>query len=385
MPDATPSLLKNTLLRPPLLKPDARHRWQDLSLAALGSLLKEQAAGYANTRHVMPFPREVFQVEEDVQAGDVFQRALILDTFLDFHSGPDDPLGDIIAPEADYLMGIRRKSGLGGWAYFPGLRELPPDADDLAQVMQVLLRAGYRQQARPLIETPLEVLLADQANEDGGWESWIVPARDQNEEQKLQSLWIHKAWGTGSDAEVIANLVFALTIYDPERFSAAIDRGVGFLTNGHEGGCPWKSTWYYGDYYGTYVALRAICAANGPRDVIENSIGFLLTSRLPDGGWAVSGQPTSALQTALALLALSTASHHLGCRLDEKWLEASLDYLERNRDADDNWPSSPFIRMPMGRPAGYVHTILTYESAPITNNYVAKACHHISLHHFHQD
>lgn len=384
MADLTTSILKNASLRSPLPRPRTRRRWQDMGNAALGSLLKEQASGYAGARHVMPFPREVFRVQEDFQTGDVFQRALILDTFLDFYSGPAGPLAGIIAAEADYLIGIRRRTGVGGWAYFPGLTELPPDADDLAQAMQVLLRAGYRQKATPLIEVPLKVLLADQANEDGGWESWIVPGRDQNEEQQLQTAWIHKAWGSGSDAEVVANLIFALTLYDPERFSAAIDRGMRFLVESHQG-YRWESTWYYGDYYGTYVALRALCAANGPREVIDGSIRFLLSSRRPDGGWAVTGEPSSALQTALALLALSMASHHLGYRLEEGWLEASLEYLEEHRGADDNWPSSPFIRMPMGRPSGYVHTILTYESTAITNNYVAKVSRHLSHHHFHQD
>lgn len=378
------SISQNPAVPPRVSLPESQNPWQALSYAALESLLQEQANGFCHTKHVMPFPREVFRVRENFQTGDVFQRALILDTFLDFDAALQNQLSGIIRLEADYLLGARRKAGVGGWAYFPGLIELPPDADDLAQVMQVLLRAGYRKQASPFFETPLHVLMNDQANEDDGWESWIVPREDQDEEQELQTIWINKAWGTGSDIEVVANLVFALTLYDPTRFAAAIKRGIQFLLKSHDQKYFWNSTWYYGNYYGTYVSLRAICAANGSRETIEKSVMRLETTRHPDGSWSVDGQGSSALQTALALLALSIAKKHLGSRVDSRWLKSSLAYLTDSGGADGNWPASPFIQMPMGRPHGYVHTILTYESSAITNNYVAKAANHIHQNHFHQ-
>jgi len=364
--------------------PDIQNPWQALSYSALGAVLEEHANGFCNTKHVMPFSHEVFQVKEDFQVGDVFQRALILDTLLDFNAGLQNQLVDIITSEADYLLEARRKTGVGGWAYFPGLTELPPDTDDLAQVMQVMLRAGYHEKASPFFEIPLSVLLNDQSNNDDGWESWIVPKQDQNEEQQLQTVWINKAWGTGSDVEVVANLVFALIMYDRKRFATEIDRGVNFLLNSHKNKHFWKSTWYYGNYYGTYVCMRAICAANGPRDTIEKTIVFLENSRQPDGSWEVEGQGSSALQTALALLALSVAKQQLGSKLAERWLESSLLYLQDTCE-NGTWPSSPFIQMPMGRPHGYVHTILTYESPAITNNYVAKASNQIYQNHLHQD
>src|SRR6202000_2258958 len=122
-------------------------------------------------------------------------------TLLDFNSELQNQLDDIISGEADYLFNIRRKTGIGGWAYFPDLRVFPPDADGLPQVMQVLLRANYSQIAIPYFEQALNVLLNDQANEDNGWESWIIPKNNQTEEQQLQTIWVNKAWGTGSDIE----------------------------------------------------------------------------------------------------------------------------------------------------------------------------------------
>jgi hypothetical protein len=224
------------------------------------------------------------------------------------------------------------------------------------------------------------VLLNEQVNENG-WESWIIPAKDQNEEQQLQTIWVNKGWGTGSDIEVIANLIYALILFDKAKYAAAINRGITFLLNSHENRYCWKSTWYYGNYYGTWVSLRALCAANGPGETVENAITFLEDSRLPDGSWAVEGQGSSPLQTALALLALSIAKQYLGLKLHREWLDSSLHYLQQTCTINSHWPASPFIQMPMGRPVGFVHTILTYESAAITSNYVAKACHHIYHNH----
>jgi hypothetical protein len=361
--------------------PEIDNPWQALGYRGLRYLLHEFSNGFAAAKHIMPFPRDQFKVETDFQEGDVFQRALILDTLLDFDIELLNQLHDIIISEAEYLFGTRRKTGIGGWAYFPGLSELPPDADDLAQVMQALLRAGYPKRAALFFELPLNVLLNDQANTDNGWESWIIPEQDLTEEQQLQKIWINKAWGTGSDIEVVANLIYALTLFDKERFAAAIERGINFLLKSHQNTYSWASTWYYGEYYGTYVSIRAICAANGPKDVIKNAIIALEERRQANGGWAMEDQPTSALQTALALLTLSTAKQYLGYTFDSQWLDKSLHYLQQTINPDNSWDSSPFIRMPMGRPHGYVHTILTYESAPITTNFVAKACTHIHQNH----
>lgn len=349
---------------------------QDLCFKGMKHLLDEYHLGFANTKHVMPFSPEVFQVKTDFQEGDIFQRALLLDTFIDVNGMFKNQLQEIIDLEANYLIASRRKGGVGGWAYFPELRELPPDADDLAQVMQVLLRSGYRDLASSLFERPLKVLLEDHKNEDNGWESWIIPKENKTEEEELQTIWVNKAWGTGSDIDVVANLLYALQLYDKDRFSEEIARGLKFLHNSHID-FSWKSTWYYGDYYGTYVSIKAICANNGDQEIIEKSIQFLENSRKSDGGWAIEGQQSNSLQTALALLGIVAGKNYLGQTIDPSWLEVSLIYLQKKYMDTNGWESSPFIRMPMGRPSGFVHTILTYESAAITTNFVVKACYQL--------
>jgi squalene cyclase len=350
--------------------------WQDLCLKGMKHLLDEYHNGFANTKHIMPFSPEIFQVQGEFQTADIFQRALILDTFIDVNAAFKNELQEIIDVEANYLIASRRKEGVGGWAYFPELRELPPDADDLAQVMQVLLKSGYRSTAASLFETPLTVLLRDQANADNGWESWIIPKENQTAEEQLQTVWVNKAWGTGSDIDVVANLLYALHLYDKDRFSKEIARGLDFLYSSHTG-FSWKSTWYYGDNYGTYVSIKAICANKGDKKIIEGAVRFLEDSRRSDGGWGIEDQESNALQTALALLGIALGKDYLDQAIDSSWIETSLRYLQEKYTDSTGWESCPFIRMPMGRPSGFVHTILTYESVAITNNFVVKACNQL--------
>ena len=104
--------------------------WKTLFLNGVSHLVDEYHEGFVNTKHIMPFSPEVFQVTEDFQEGDIFQRALILDTLIDADVLLNNQLQKIINAEATYLIASRRKEGVGGWAYFPNLRELPPDSDD---------------------------------------------------------------------------------------------------------------------------------------------------------------------------------------------------------------------------------------------------------------
>src|SRR6185369_3155358 len=114
----------------------------------------------------------------------------------------------------EYLIESRQRSGIGGWKYFPELRELPPDADDLAQIMHVLHRWGRRDAIDAYCTRPLEVVLNDNSHPDGSFETWIVPKSNRSGDEDLQERWIEMAWGSGPDAEVMANLLYALAEID---------------------------------------------------------------------------------------------------------------------------------------------------------------------------
>lgn len=322
--------------------------WDSVIGDALRILLEESRSSFREAAHTLPFPRaQGFLVDRDEQTGDIFARAIIADALLDASIHGFNAATSIVDREVDYLIESRQRSGAGGWKYFPQLRELPPDADDLAQVMQLLVRWGRRDAIAEHCERPLEVLLRENRHPDGSFETWIVPGSNRSHDEELQARWIEMAWGSGPDAEVMANLLYALAIYDRERFDDVINAGVAFVEERQQADGSWTSTWYHGPFYGTFVALRllALCAPQSP--AIERAIAFLADAQLED-----------PLSTALALLALSVTRQHQ-LRVES----TALHEIE----------AIPFIRMELGRPTGQSWQTLTYSSKTITAAFVLKA------------
>jgi hypothetical protein len=354
-------------VRLPEILPD----WSPCSWSALKYLLNEWRRGFGEARHVMRFPRaKGFQVQRANQCGDVFQRALIADTFLDADAHLNGVLRDVIAYEVRYLLQSRRHDGIGGWAYFPELLELAPDADDLAQIVQVLRRTGHDAELEATCELPLRALL-DQAYPEGSFETWIIPAQDRSELQERQAWFAKNCWGTGPDVDVIANLLYALNLWDPERFRDPIARGLSYLESQQQGDGSWVSTWYHGPYYGVFVCLRALFTNRPESAAIPRAIEFLQDTQNADGGWG-SDDMSDALSTALALCALSFFDLVKVQALRDMAVRA-LRYLESTQEKDGGWPKSPFIKMDMGRASGKIIHTLTYGSRTITTNFVLKA------------
>src|SRR5206468_678996 len=141
---------------------------------------------------------------------------------------------------------------------------------------------------------------------DGSFETWIIPAHDRSAEQERQLGAARQHWGTGADAEVMANLLYALTLYDAPRFVAECRRGAECVERLQQADGSWSCRWYFGPFYGTYTCTRLIHALSPHADSLERAADFLRGAQRPDGSW---GQPSArsgdALSTALALLALA--------------------------------------------------------------------------------
>ncbi|RAM51619.1 MAG: hypothetical protein C6Y22_11235 [Hapalosiphonaceae cyanobacterium JJU2] len=350
-----------------------QNSWELIVQDGLRFLMKQWQLGFAEAAHIMSFPREQgFIAAVEQQYGDVFQRALIADVLCDARELLGEQLQPVIDHEVNYLLNCRRNSGVGGWSYFPNLPELPPDADDLAQIMQVLLRCGRRSEVEKYCEVPLSVLLQNNTHADGSFETWIVPATDRTPEENLQFWWVQQAWGTGPDPDVMANLLYTLVLYDPELFEQVIQDGVAYLESQQREDGSWQSSWYHGSYYGTYVCLRLLTLVRPGSPGIARAINFLYECQQVDGGWGIEDNSDS-LSTALALLSLELAQQHIGEIADIERVVKARSYLQNCQETDKSWPSCKFIRMELGRAAGRVRAILFYGSQTITTAFILKA------------
>lgn len=292
-------------------------------------LLMEWQKGFGALRHIMKLPNlPEFSIDHLYHYGDVFQRALMADGFCDANDLLNGLLQPILNYEAQHLVDSRdTKTDVGGWRYMPNVPEVAPDADDLGQVMQVFLRSGWREYVQDYCEKPLEILLANNVRDNGGIETWIIPKENQTEEQQRQVYCNNNLWGTGPDNEVVANILYALALYDKQRFMSTIHGGIDYLLSRQETDGHWVSQWYTGAYYGTYVSLRLLAEMDmHEKEQFQNATTFLLQTQNPDGGWGLDST-SDVLSTALALLGLTTSTIQ---RLPQEVLARGLQFLSNN-------------------------------------------------------
>ena len=344
--------------------PSAADPWKHVALQSLAFIFKQWKLGFGELCHIMRFPQAMGHTAKgEYQHGDTFQRAIIADILYDVNALVASQLDPMIAYEADYLLSRQCSDSTGGWRYFPDLPELPPDADDLAQIMQVFLKCGRMDWLADHCETPLSVLLRDNVHDDGSFETWIIPNASRSSDQERQVAWAKNAWGIGPDCEVMANLLYALALYDADRFQHTIEKGVDFIEAAQADDGSWISTWYHGPFYGIYVCLRLLTKTRPNSPAIRAGVEFLRRTQHSDGGWGLD-ETSDALSTALALLGLATTR---GVTDERARAQAALGYLTASMDGENSWHGAALIRMDTGS------RIVSYGSRTITTAYVLHA------------
>lgn len=356
--------------------PEAPGGFLGTAWAGARFLVQQWQRGFGEARDIAQFAEEVgFSSGSGARYGDVFQRALILDALCEADEVLLGQLRPLLDAEADYLLSRRLTTGIGGWAYFQDLPELPPDADDLAQIMQALLRVGRRADVVAHAEEPLEVLLRDGALPDGSLKTWIVPAANRTLEQERQAEFVERLWNDGAHDEVIGNLLYALKLYDGARFEAVIKRGTAYLEGRQHSDGTWSSMWYHGYFYAVYVGVRLFAVERPGSPFTRRALAFLRSGQRADGGWGVEGEESDALSTALSLLALAAGGRCSGDAGDPARAHRALSFLASTRGEDGSWPSQKLI---------YVGRGTCHGSRTLTTTFVMKAAlcwhrHEVSL------
>jgi squalene-hopene/tetraprenyl-beta-curcumene cyclase len=344
--------------------------WARLAWTALEDTLTEWRRGFGEARHLMNFSWDQgFSGATEVQTGDVYQRSLLAETLCEAQRLAGRDLEPAVAHEVAYLLGRAQSQPPGGWSYFPELPELPADADDLAQMIRLLCLAGRREQVPSRCGPALDALLQTGAHPDGSLETWILPAERNLRRQQRQAQFVELAWGTGPDPEVMANLLHALHVYEAVRFAETIERGLDFIERAQADDGSWSSTWYYGPFYGVFVASRVLAAARPFSTSLSRAIGFVRESQLRDGGWGVGD--ADALSTSLALHTLALAPAEITDASDHERASRARQWLEAARRAD-GWRGCPFIQMNVNRASGGPIRTVFYSSRTITTAFVLR-------------
>lgn len=288
---------------------DSSLNLDDVPLAnGLNYIFNQWKNGFPDATLHSFFPNiEGFEFNKRYYKADVFQRAVICDLIIDINREINNNLSPFIDYEINYLLNQLRSNG--GWNYYENLEYQPNDADTTAQVMQVLIKTKQRTLISEKTIKAIDNLLEPQVEEKGRISTWLLPPSEtQSSKEKRQGQFLkyytNHDYDKSIDLEVIANLLFALLLFDEKKYSKSINLGIEFLESNQNPNGGWTSTWYWGDYYGTYICLRLLTKAKAKSKSIDKAKEFLLKDVNFNKTWGYKKSIDDPLNTAFALISL---------------------------------------------------------------------------------
>lgn len=354
-----------------LTLPVARNLCEEIANNALDYIYKQWKLGFVEAANFQYFPSlESFPIQQPFQIGDVFQRAVIAEVLTEANVWMKNQLAPMLDYEIDYLI-EKRVSDKEGWSFYPSLPEQPADTDTTAQVLQVLLKMKKQKVAKKLGQGPIELLLKYRTSEDGVFGTWIIPSDNECSDKHFRQIKFFKEYCqldiiNNKDTEVIANMLYALHLSNPVRFKLQINKALKYIENVQEEEGCWKSTWYYGPLYCTYMSLRILSICKPESICLRKAFDYIIKTQNSDGGWGKEAKGNSdALNTAYALICLSYLRPLISCDFN-KYFDRASKYLFDSKNEEGFWPYCDYINMQKRKGSNF-------RSKTITATYILKA------------
>lgn len=333
-------------------------------------LLSQAADGFPEARHVMTFPRAAgFSAQSETQSTDVFTRAVLASVLLDAAEMDDDggfrdAVRAIALREAAHVASARLRGRAGGWSYFPGLPELPPDLDSLSAALLLFARAAP--DLVPLCAGPVALALG-RSGPDGAIETWLISPDDDPADRAAMERGVALYWGSGADVDVCAHFYRALWTHDRVRYGKAARLGARHVQSRQRHDGAWEATWYHGSAYPAALCLHLLRAVGGSDDAVARGLEHLRGTSRPEGGWGE--READPQETALALWAIACADGDVAAATSLR----AVAFLVDSQLPDGRWRASPWIRMDVGRARGGRGPVLSYGSATLASAFCLRA------------
>ncbi|MGQ9699477.1 MAG: squalene--hopene cyclase [Candidatus Bipolaricaulaceae bacterium] len=242
---------------------------------------------------------------------------------------------------------VRCSARPGGWA-FEFDNDRYPDTDDTAVVVMALLGTELPKEAKGFaINRGLEWLLGMQSK-NGGWGAF-----DRNNTKTFLREIPFADFGELLDppsADVTAHVVECLGRLGYRPGFRPLDRALRYIFRVQEEDGSWYGRWGVNHIYGVGAVLPALRAVEYPTDDarVKRAVDWLCSRQNPDGGWGedilsyhkkeLRGHgPSTASQTAWALLALIAAGH-----AHSEAVQRGVHYLLSSQTPDGTWEEPYF-------------------------------------------
>lgn len=316
---------------------------------------------YSDLKHIMYLSEaEGFENSSQVHVTDIFQRALINDCLIQVSDKHAIEISEFLRKECQYLVNLRNNDSIGGWSYFPTVKEIAADIDDLSQIVQLFVKSHNNLLVEKYCKEAIRVAL-DRTFQDGSIETWIINKENQTPLQIKQEFFNETKWGKGPDLEVVANFIYSLMLYDSKVYKKHIQNALKYIMSKQSENGYWDSKWYYGNYYGTYVSLRLLKSSK--KDFfnnIEKALKFIIEAQRSDGGFGLSiNHSSDPLSTAFAILSLK-----LFLQKENPTILKAEKYLILLQNPTGYWSEVDFIKPKLQEP---------YKSKTLTTAFVLSA------------
>ena len=343
---------------------------------ALGAIVLHAAGSARAARSLETLPRYLYDGEHGLTMSG-YESAELWDTTLALHAldaaGGADP--DFTARARAFVLAQQFREDLpdgrryyrdairGGWPYSTRDHEWPV-SDCTAEALIALLALGPVPGER--VVDAVDLLLRMQ-NPDGGWPAF---------QRRRAHPWFERLNGSEvlfdvmidhSYVEPTASVVCGLAAVRASRggqcepgIERALRDGEDFLRRRQRPEGGWVGVWGRCFTYGTWFAIRGLCAAGAGADdpALARAVAFLLDKQQADGGWGESqesavrqeyvqrSEGSHPVMTAWALLALAQA----GVERTSPALERGVRFLTGTQLENGDWPYAG--------PAGMAHRTL---------------------------
>jgi len=311
----------------------------------LDFISKDFLENYSELNHFMWLSRsEGFENDNQLHYSDTFQRAMLNDCLAHISNKFNLFTTNFFNEENNYFLERTNNDDIGAWSYFPTVNEVAADIDDLGQIMQQFILADRKKLIDKYCLKSIDIAVKERNSENGGIETWIIPKIPYTEKQKKQDFFNTTKWGRGPDVEVVANFLYALFLYDAQKYSKTIKDGINYIISQQDKDGFWKSRWYYGNYYGTYVCTRLLnCFPKYYTDTKQKSLQFLLKTQNKDGSFGDT--ENYILSTSFARLSLGLISD-----VNSQCYNDSAKFLISKQQYDGSWRAENFIKPKTNEP-----------------------------------
>lgn len=230
-----------------------------------------------------------------------------------------------------------------GWA-FEHDNIYYPDTDDTMMVLMALRHVNPvdSEKRSEQFDRALRWLLSFQCS-DGGWAAF---------DKDVTAAWLehvpfadHNAILDPTCSDLTARVLELLGYIGHDRNSLLVRRAVRYLRNTQESDGSWYGRWGVNYIYGTWQALRGLCAIgeNMDQEWIRRGRDWLESCQNDDGGWGETCEsydfpslkgvgPSTASQTAWALMGLCACGDP-----NRESIRRGVAYLVRTQNDDGSW------------------------------------------------